>query len=65
MNVQVTPATSDDRARFTALVELYVYDFREIVGRRRSSRLNFRRRSSRLNIRRRLSRLNIAVARRP
>ncbi|HEX4459592.1 MAG TPA: GNAT family N-acetyltransferase [Polyangia bacterium] len=32
MNVQVTPATNDDRARFTALLELYVYDFSELVG---------------------------------
>jgi predicted acetyltransferase len=29
MNVQVTPATSDDRGRLEALCELYVYDFSE------------------------------------
>lgn len=32
MNVRVTPATLDDRARFSALLELYVYDFSELLG---------------------------------
>jgi predicted acetyltransferase len=32
VNVDVAPAGSDDRARLEALLELYVYDFSEILG---------------------------------
>ena len=32
MNVQVTPATRDDEPRLRALLELYVYDFSEMLG---------------------------------
>ena len=32
MNVQSTPASTDDRERLNALFELYVYDFSEMLG---------------------------------